>query len=206
MISKHWHLFFVGAVMLAGSFESQAAVVELGSTTMIFSASGHPNTISGAWNSAPLNMVAGSSVHYYQIQLTELTYSSSNNLGRPEAITFYSYPYPNGGANGLSLCWNALSCPADTVVGDIGIVGGNNPYGSAWVFLSMLADGHTANPQQFTDLYVSFYNGGGTGTASGQVLVQAFGIAPVPEPETYAMFLAGLGLVGFMASRERIKH
>jgi hypothetical protein len=27
----------------------------------------------------------------------------------------------------------------------------------------------------------------------------------VPEPETYAMFLAGLGLVGFMARRKQTK-
>ena len=27
-------------------------------------------------------------------------------------------------------------------------------------------------------------------------------LAPVPEPETYAMLLAGLGLVGFMARRK----
>jgi hypothetical protein len=28
-------------------------------------------------------------------------------------------------------------------------------------------------------------------------------LAPVPEPETYGMLLAGLGLVGFMARRRR---
>jgi phage terminase large subunit-like protein len=27
--------------------------------------------------------------------------------------------------------------------------------------------------------------------------------APIPEPETYAMLLAGLGLLGFMARRKR---
>jgi len=26
-------------------------------------------------------------------------------------------------------------------------------------------------------------------------------VSPVPEPETYAMFLAGLGLIGFIARR-----
>ena len=29
-------------------------------------------------------------------------------------------------------------------------------------------------------------------------------IAPVPEPETYAMLLAGLGVIGFLARRRRI--
>jgi hypothetical protein len=28
--------------------------------------------------------------------------------------------------------------------------------------------------------------------------------APVPEPESYAMFLAGLGLIGAMARRRRM--
>ncbi|MDE2365958.1 MAG: PEP-CTERM sorting domain-containing protein, partial [Betaproteobacteria bacterium] len=30
-------------------------------------------------------------------------------------------------------------------------------------------------------------------------------IAPIPEPEAYAMMMAGLGLIGFMA-RRRKKH
>lgn len=30
-------------------------------------------------------------------------------------------------------------------------------------------------------------------------------ISPVPEPETYAMLLAGLGLMGFVARRRRAK-
>jgi hypothetical protein len=29
-------------------------------------------------------------------------------------------------------------------------------------------------------------------------------VTPVPEPETYAMLLAGLGLIGFTASRRRV--
>lgn len=33
----------------------------------------------------------------------------------------------------------------------------------------------------------------------------AISMAPVPEPETYAMMLAGLGLVGFVARRKKAK-
>jgi hypothetical protein len=31
-------------------------------------------------------------------------------------------------------------------------------------------------------------------------------LQPIPEPETYAMMLAGLGLIGFVANRRRRKH
>ena len=33
-----------------------------------------------------------------------------------------------------------------------------------------------------------------------------YSMAPVPEPETYAMLLAGLGLVGFMARRRNAQR
>ncbi|SDA20258.1 PEP-CTERM protein-sorting domain-containing protein [Nitrosospira sp. Nsp18] len=42
-------------------------------------------------------------------------------------------------------------------------------------------------------------NGGSPGF--DVVNVQGLNVIPVPEPETYAMFLAGLGLMGFMARR-----
>ena len=44
-----------------------------------------------------------------------------------------------------------------------------------------------------------------TNTGNQDYLVASMGsVTPVPEPETYAMLLAGLGLIGFTASRRRV--
>jgi len=48
---------------------------------------------------------------------------------------------------------------------------------------------------------------GDTGNTLHGGEAHAFLLIPVPEPETYAMFLAGLGLMGFMARRRKsLKH
>lgn len=49
-----------------------------------------------------------------------------------------------------------------------------------------------------------YYQVTGTATgAGGGVYSFLASAAPIPEPETYAMLLAGLGVVGFMAARRR---
>ena len=48
----------------------------------------------------------------------------------------------------------------------------------------------------------SFDGYGATGTMSGYPVSQSI-TAAVPEPETYAMFMAGLGMIGFIARRRR---
>ena len=48
--------------------------------------------------------------------------------------------------------------------------------------------------EQFTTLYTD---------TTGQTMITGVALAPVPEPETYAMMLAGFGLMGFMARRRK---
>jgi hypothetical protein len=50
------------------------------------------------------------------------------------------------------------------------------------------------------DFLVSFANGSGK---NREMFIDNVKVAAVPEPETYAMMLAGLGIVGFMARRGR---
>lgn len=51
---------------------------------------------------------------------------------------------------------------------------------------------------------ISYAIFGATGGANGSsVYADNFTITPIPEPETYAMLLAGLGLLGFTARRRK---
>lgn len=51
--------------------------------------------------------------------------------------------------------------------------------------------------------YVLGFNDGHIYDADFDDLVVGLSLAPIPEPETYALMLAGLGAIGFMARRRR---
>jgi hypothetical protein len=55
----------------------------------------------------------------------------------------------------------------------------------------------------YDTLGVGFVSGGNNKEHFGQGLSHATVYAPVPEPETYALLLAGLGVMGFIARRRR---
>jgi hypothetical protein len=77
---------------------------------------------------------------------------------------------------------------------------------TAFVFTGLSAGTYTLSFSAFTNTTTtnlitntSSTSYGGKGIFSTQVVVSA-----VPEPETYAMILAGLGIVGFMARRRKV--
>ena len=59
----------------------------------------------------------------------------------------------------------------------------------------------------WSHLFVSDINNVGqiTGTGTIDGTVRAFLLSPVPEPETYALMLAGLGLLGGIARRRKAR-
>jgi hypothetical protein len=68
----------------------------------------------------------------------------------------------------------------------------------------------TGKPNQVTSFYDSATIGGRTytlsitqGASANSLSANLVATAPVPEPESYAMFLAGLGLVGVITTRRR---
>ena len=80
--------------------------------------------------------------------------------------------------------------------------GSADPWQSVWNALSVGGSGmQTRVSDPLSIVATSFLIGNGNGDGYYSVSeFQAFG-APVPEPETYAMMLIGLGLVGFITRR-----
>lgn len=73
------------------------------------------------------------------------------------------------------------------------VIGSDNTSLDGFSFGSLVAGNYALNVLGFaTGSQGGFYAGGMIATT-----------APVPEPETYALLLAGLGIVGFMASRRK---
>ena len=57
------------------------------------------------------------------------------------------------------------------------------------------------SPLLANHVYTLVVTGSGTGTYFTNI-----SLAPIPEPETYAMLLAGVGMIGFVTTRRRKKN
>jgi DNA-binding beta-propeller fold protein YncE len=77
-------------------------------------------------------------------------------------------------------------------------------------FVDMIVTNGTTRPEGLTTfvkdglIYLAIANEGDGNVAATGMSTVLYNLAPVPEPETYAMLLAGLGLVGFMARRKSL--
>jgi hypothetical protein len=70
-------------------------------------------------------------------------------------------------------------------------------------FLNMLL-GNDSGPVGLA--YVNVHTPAPLGFPGGEVRGQLIQVTPVPEPETYALMLAGLGFIGWAASRRRARQ
>jgi hypothetical protein len=91
----------------------------------------------------------------------------------------------------------------DSIVPSLGIAGGGDYSFSLILFGGDKAQLIYAKPKETSPACAQFPV---PGTSCGQSLnpaVGVFAIAPIPEPETYALLLAGLAAIGFIARRRR---
>ena len=110
----------------------------------------------------------------------------------------YTFSIVNPGAMGGSVTasnfftYNILGLAVSLVDSSLTQVGFDNTPAN-FTFSGLSAGSYALN-------VIGFASGSSGGVYGGSFVVQT---APVPEPETYALMLAGLGIVGFMASRRK---
>jgi len=173
--------------------------------TFSFLAAGQVSCCSNPANTPPDGLAANTSIG----GINGLS-NAQGNTQLPLLGVFTTETDPSGGAKPAPLGWNAGAPPASLspmlhqvfYIGD-GRSGFNNPLGS---FLEFVA------PANATRLYLGLADASGFNAPSGYYGdnngfydVAVTMTAAIPEPGTYALLLAGLGLLGFAARRRSEK-
>ncbi len=144
------------------------------------------------------NNVAGAASEGLNFVELDTTQNSSifqtvqTTAGNNYTLTFDYSPRPGVAANsnGIEVLWNNNSLGSFTQAG-----AGQHVWSSQT--LNLLATGSTS-----TLLFRAIGTSDSLGGSLDNVRLTA--TSPVPEPETYAMMLAGLGLLGFAARRKKV--
>ncbi len=162
-----------------------AFVVAFSSATAAAANYSVPGTLSGAYGNA-FTTASGAFSDFLSF-----TIDAPSNLGSVASPTNLSFSLPFGGTINVF----EISNLAYTITGPLGFtttapIAGNNV--SASTFLNVAG------------VYTLNLTGNATGTSGGMysVALNVENVAAVPEPETYALMLAGLGLVGFASRRK----
>ena len=197
----------LGALLTALFGVAQASTLTINNSSVInFTGySGQPLEVTGAYNTgfwgSLFSNIAGTFTATYLGNESGLTNNFSFGLG-----------------NSL-LESNRLGATISSSVG-AGTIGfsfsGNNGTGSTFGPVNTFANGSQQTlPLGFAILngqsnrfgtfqYLLGFNDSFTGDADYDDFVVGVNFSPVPEPETYAMLLAGLGLIGYSARRRKM--
>ncbi|MYM67032.1 PEPxxWA-CTERM sorting domain-containing protein [Pseudoduganella sp. FT55W] len=205
MQAKHTRKALALAALLAGGAAHATPVTELlinGSFEQNIQANGTWNVYNnlagwtgGAYGIELRNNVAGvaaDGVNFVELDTTNnssLSQSVSTVLNKSYTLTFQFQDRPGvtTASQGLEISWGGQ------VVGTV-----NNSLNGGWqtVSYSLLGNG---------GMEALSFKAIGTNDSLGTSLDNISLTTAVPEPETYAMMLAGLGLVGFAARRRKQK-
>ena len=174
-----------------GSFEANAQAANTWSIQQ-----GLGGWTGGAFGVELRNNVAGQAYEGQNFVELDTTHNSSilqniaTTLGQPYALSF-AYSAREGVANpsnGIEVFWNGVSYGTFT--------GSGAASGNVWSVVSLLVTG-AANTSVLT------FQATGIDDSFGGSLDAVSLITAVPEPQTWALILAGLGVVGFVARRRR---
>ena len=200
-----------------------ATVLQTSATT--FSESGFLVITGAQLNNSTLTVPGLNSTYGLYISFTATGTTDGNNpLTSISTGSFTSLSYTLYGYNGTATFGFAGTTPTTTATSPVALASGSlisggvasipgggafSPLASALVSVGGVSPAFTAPAGFYTQGQTSFTN------TSSQVQLFAGGFtvqqgggtvnfaAPVPEPETYAMLLGGLGVIGFVARRRR---
>jgi len=118
----------------------------------------------------------------------------------PVSLDGVSFHWGITGVPGSSGGWSIAADQSVTL--DLVVAMHASNYSGAFLFDDIQL---TANQTQLGTWQISWLNNGGQvpDYSNASLWVRDVSVSPVPEPTTYGLMLAGLGLVGFLARRRR---
>lgn len=129
------------------------------------------------------------------------TNSTPNPTVAPAAPSLY---YINSSTDTLSVATSAFNNPTINPVGSLGVdvlrANGFEVLANGTAFAGLNVDGSSLTSGIYR---INLATGAATSVGTFNGTLSGLTVSAVPEPETYALMLAGLGVVGFMAKRRK---
>ena len=176
----------------------------LGTTSLRLVSSNGQNFAINANNGVVTNFLnntgAATPSHMIGAGYTGVSYTNSNPAVKASATSLY---YINSITDELFVATGAFNTPVITKVGALGHeilrANGLDISSSGIAYSSFLMDDGTGK-----SVLTSINLATGAATKTGEFVgtINGLTVAPVPEPETYAMLIAGLGLIGAATRRK----
>lgn len=197
------HLLALGLAMATTAASAQLSVS--GGTDISFGGyNGTPATFTGTLNSGTRNGLLDSGIG----GALTVTFLGKDDAWHTNTLSFGDLVINNmttavGSSYTIDVAAGALDFLfTDTTDGDVVPNGGPSSAYATYVVTagSEVAEG---NPAFGKYDFILGFNDGHIYDADYDDLVVGLSLVPIPEPETYALMLAGLGAVGFMARRRR---
>ena len=182
------------ALALAAA-SSAAVAVDLGTASL-----NSGNSFSQILSSASLTVAGGSpTTNTFDFHATStvpmqgLTFLFSLNYGERTRLSDFAFAQVNGS--------NGALVPAGGNASSFGSESINSPAGNGTLSFSQIVSPTSGGPLDYRFTFDAHRGGGPSESSPYSMTVNV--TAAVPEPHEWAMMLAGLGLVGYVARRRR---